>query len=491
MTTQLLLQSDALRAIESANANASPPLMDRAGKAAAALALKLQSGLGGPPLVLAGPGNNGGDAFVVARLLKKQGLDPVVVFLGQRDTLPHDARLALDQWLAVGKVNNSIPPQRFGLVVDGLFGIGISRPLENPYLSLIERINTYGGPVLALDCPSGLNTDTGTINPIAVHASHTMTFIANKPGLLTLNGPDHCGLITVADLVLAEAVVRTTAAGRINDPSLFTAGVSPRQGNSHKGSFGSAGIIGGAPGMAGAALLAGSAALKLGAGRTFVGMLERLAVDFNQPELMLREVNEIFGLATALAIGPGLGQSDQAVELLRRAVDTEMPLVVDADALNLLAAHPALARRVARRTLPTLITPHPAEAARLLDSTVDAIQADRVASALELARRYQANVVLKGNGSIIATAAGKWFINTTGNAGLASGGSGDVLTGISLALLAQGWSGESAALGATWLHGRAADDLVAEGAGPIGIAAGELIAPARRLLNRLVYSRPG
>jgi len=491
MTTQLLLQSGALRVIESANANANPPLMERAGKAAATLALKLQSGLGDRPLVLAGPGNNGGDAFVVARLLKKQGLDPLVVFLGQRDMLPHDARQAFDQWLAVGKVTNLIAPQRFGLVVDGLFGIGISRTLEDPYLSLIQRINAYGGPILALDCPSGLNADTGTVNPIAVCASHTITFIANKPGLLTLNGPDHCGLITVADLGLADAVARTTAAGRINNPSLFTAGISPRQGNSHKGSYGSAGIIGGAPGMAGAALLAGSAALKLGAGRTFVGMLERLTVDVNQPELMLREANDIFDLATALAIGPGLGQSDQAVELLRRAVNTEMPLVVDADALNLLAAHPTLARRVARRTFPTLITPHPAEAARLLGSTVDAIQTDRIASALELARRYKASVVLKGNGSIIATASGHWFINTTGNAGLASGGSGDVLTGISLALLAQGWSGESAALGATWLHSCAADELVAEGAGPIGIAAGDLIAPARQLLNRLVYSRPG
>ena len=212
--------------------------------------------------------------------------------------------------------------------------------------------------------------------------------------------------------------------------------------------------------MAGAALLAGSAALKLGAGRTFVGMLERLTVDFNQPELMLREANGIFDLATTLAIGPGLGQSDQAVALLRRAVDAEMPLVVDADALNLLAAHPTLARRVLRRTFPTLITPHPAEAARLLGSTVDAIQTDRIASALELARRYKASVVLKGNGSVIATASGHWFINTTGNAGLASGGSGDVLTGICLALLAQGWSGEAAALGATWLHGRAADELL-------------------------------
>jgi hydroxyethylthiazole kinase-like uncharacterized protein yjeF len=237
--------------------------------------------------------------------------------------------------------------------------------------------------------------------------------------------------------------------------------------------------------MTGAALLAGSAALKLGAGRVFVGMLERLAVDVRQPELMLRAAGDVLDIASALAIGPGLGQSDAALDLLRRAIGTALPLVVDADALNLLATHPAIARLLARRSAPTLITPHPAEAARLFGSSVEQVQADRVAAAQELARRLCAHVVLKGNGSIIAGPAGDWCINTSGNAGLASGGSGDVLTGICVALLAQGWSMQCAAQAAVWLHGSAADALVAEGEGPIGIAAGELIVPARRLLNRL------
>ncbi|MFY9329560.1 MAG: NAD(P)H-hydrate dehydratase [Georgfuchsia sp.] len=485
MTTQTLLQSATLREIEKTHANARPPLMERAGKAAAELALELQTGLAGPPLILAGPGNNGGDALVVARILKECGLDPAVVFLGHADKLPTDARKALERWSAIGCCQSDIPAKKYGLVVDGLFGIGLTRPLEEPWLSLILRINAYCGPILAIDCPSGLNADTGTLNPIAVRATHTITFIANKPGLLTLNGPDHCGEITVADISLANSVNSQRSAGRVNDVGLFADFLLPRQRNSHKGSFGSTAIIGGAPTMAGAALLAGSAALKLGAGRVFVGMLERIAVDYGQPELMLKSPGEALKLATAIAIGPGLAQSDEAVNLLRSSIEAALPLVIDADALNLLAAHPIVARKVARRSVSTLLSPHPAEAARLLGCGIEAIQSDRVAYAVELAQRFHAYVVLKGCGSIIATPEGNWFINTTGNAGLATAGSGDVLTGFCVALLAQGWTAEAATLGATWLHGAAADSLVADGQGPIGITAGELIAPARQIFNRL------
>ncbi len=494
-------------------------MMERAGKAAAKLALTLQSGLAGPPLILAGPGNNGGDALVVARILKERGLDPVVVFLGDAEKLPADARNAWEHWSAIGHCHRDIPDRKYGLLIDGLFGIGLTRPLQEPWLSLITRINVYRGPVLAIDCPSGLNADTGALNPIAVRATHTITFIANKPGLLTLDGPDHCGEITVADIGLgndarnaadpfglspSKAMVetrtlpenastgaaRTVFSGRINDPSLFAPALTPRRHNTHKGSYGSAAIIGGAPTMVGAALLAGRAALKLGAGRVFVGMLERIAVDHGQPELMLRAARDVFGVATAIGIGPGLAQSDEALQLLRQAIAAPLPLVMDADALNLLAAHPALARLVARREYDkhgTLITPHPAEAARLLGTTVEAIQADRIASAIELARRFNACVVLKGCGSVITTPDGRWFINTTGNAGLASGGTGDVLTGFCVALLAQGWPAEATALGATWLHGAAADALVASGEGPVGIAAGELINAARKLMNQLLH----
>ena len=524
MTVQTLLNSAALRSIEHAHAYDQPPMMERAGEAAAQLALKLQANLAGLPLILAGPGNNGGDAFVVARILKQRGLDPVLVFFGNASKLPADARQAFDRWSAISRTYDSIPDRKYGLLVDGLFGIGLARPLAEPYLSLIARINAYRGPVLAIDCPSGLNADTGTLNPVAVRATQTITFIAHKPGLLTLYGPDHCGEITVADIGLGGDVeksttpfgprsgrgqalslskakpsqtavhastssARTALAGHVNDPALFAEFLRPRHHNSHKGSYGSAAIIGGAPTMAGAALLAGRAALKLGAGRVFVGMLERVAVDHGQPELMLRAANDVFDIATAIGIGPGLAQSDEALALLRRAIDTPLPLVIDADALNLLAAHPVFARQIARREQGTLITPHPAEAARLLNTSVEDIQSDRIASALALASHFKACVVLKGCGSVIATPDGRWFINTSGNAGLASGGTGDVLTGMCVALLAQGWTIEAAALGAVWLHGAAADSLAESGDGPIGIAASELIVPAKRLLNQLCITR--
>ena len=492
MGTQILLRSSALRKIEVLRADESPPLMERAGVAAAELALTLQAGLKGRPLILAGPGNNGGDAFVVARLLKQRGLEPAVVFFGEASKLPADARKAHAAWSALGRCHGDIPPGEYGLLVDGLFGIGLSRPLTQPWLSLIDRINAYRGPVLALDCPSGLNADTGACHPVAVRATHTITFIAHKPGLLTLDGPDHCGEIMVADLGLGDDADAADDAGHVNAPELFGSLLVPRKRNSHKGSYGNVAVIGGAPTMAGAALLAGQAALKLGGGRIYVGMLERVPVDYGQPELMLRPASDAIGIANAIAIGPGLGQSIEALNLLRAAIENALPLVIDADALNLLAAHPVLARQLARRheaARSTLLTPHPAEAARLLDVSTELIQSDRVKYALELAHRFHAVVALKGCGTIIATPAGRWYVNTTGNPGLASAGTGDVLTGFCAALLAQGGDVKAVALGATWLHGAAADRLVAAGDGPIGIAAGELVVAARRLLNELIAQR--
>jgi hydroxyethylthiazole kinase-like uncharacterized protein yjeF len=317
---------------------------------------------------------------------------------------------------------------------------------------------------------------------VAVKATRTLSFIVGKPGLYTLDGPDHCGEVIV-DPIGVEA---GTPEGQLVSPDLFRAFLAPRRRNTHKGDYGSVGIIGGAPGMAGAALLAGRAALRLGAGRVYVGMLERIEVDTQQPELMLRGAAEVFSLATVLAVGPGLGQSNEAAELLRRALDGALPLVLDADALNLLAARPVLLRKVSRRGTPPVLTPHPAEAARLLGTNTEAVQADRLAAALELAQRHQALVVLKGCGSIVATPDGHWFINTTGNAGLASAGSGDVLTGMIAALLAQHWPPLEATLAAVHLHGAAADALAADGTGPTGLTAGETITAARSLLNRWI-----
>jgi hydroxyethylthiazole kinase-like uncharacterized protein yjeF len=483
-----ILSSHALRLLE--YSNRSQPLMERAGAAAAELVARLQQGLSGKPLIFAGPGNNGGDAFVAARLLRQRGLDPTVVYRGDPARLPPDATAAHGRWLeAGGRCQADVPAgdrgsDRYGVVVDGLFGIGLVRPIEGPYAALVERINAYDGPVLALDCPSGLDADTGRAHGVAVRASHTIAFIASKPGLLTLDGPDHCGEISVADLGLDAA--KGKDAGRIPAPADFAPWLQARPHNSHKGSYGSVGIVGGARGMAGAALLAGRAALALGAGRVYVGMLESLPVDPRQPELMLRAPDDVFELATTLAVGPGLGQSDIALALLRRALAADLPLLLDADALNLLAAHPVLLGRLDRRSAPTLLTPHPTEAARLLGTSTAEVQSDRLQAARELAERHHANVVLKGCGSVIVGADRRWCINTSGNPGQASAGQGDVLTGIAAALLAQGWPADTALTAAVHLHGAAADAAVAAGLGPVGLAAGECITAARRLFNRWI-----
>ncbi|MDD5248366.1 MAG: NAD(P)H-hydrate dehydratase [Rhodocyclaceae bacterium] len=476
-----ILRAATLRAVETrCQAAAEPPLMERAGAAAAAVALEMLAA-GGDVLIVAGPGNNGGDAFVVARLLKEMGQRPVVVFAGTAAKLPADARGALDAWQWTGgETVAEILPRKYAIVIDGLFGIGLARPPTGRYAELIAAINALGAPVLALDVPSGLDAETGRVLGAAVRATRTATFIALKPGLLTLDGPDHCGDISVHGLDLAW----DDRDGVLVDRGLFRDYLRPRPHNSHKGSFGSVGILGGAAGMAGAALLAARAALQLGAGRVYVGMLERLALDPGQPELMLRAADEVVALATALAIGPGLGQSAGANELLRQAIAAPLPLVIDADGLNLVAAHPTFHRHIAARSAATLLTPHPAEAARLLGKTTAEIQADRVAAALALAARFHADVVLKGCGSVIAGADGRWAINASGNAGLATAGSGDVLTGIVAALLAQGWPAHAALPAAVHLHGAAADRLAAAGSGPIGMTAGELVPAARALLNR-------
>ena len=480
--TTLILRTERIRAIEARHADADPPLMERAGGAAAALAERLRRD-DRPILIVAGPGNNGGDGLVAARLLREAGIAVSVVLAGDRSRLPHDAAGALESWHAIGgRTLEAIPDQDFGLAVDALFGIGLTRPLQGPAADLIERLERLDCPRLALDIPSGLCAATGRALGRTVRADRTLSFIAGKPGLYTLDGPDHCGEITIDDLGIGPDP--EDGDGELIAPASFGRHLHPRPRNSHKGSFGSVAVIGGAPGMAGAALLAGRAALRLGSGRVYLSMLAPLTVDPFQPELMLRRPEEVRGLATALVIGPGLGQSTAALELVRSTLTAELPLVVDADALNLLADHRVAFNYLAQRRAPTVLTPHPGEAGRLLGIGTEAVQADRLAAATALAARSRALVALKGCGTVLAAPSGRWWINPSGNPGLAAAGSGDVLAGMLGALLAQGWPAEPAALAAVHIHGAAADVLVADGIGPAGLTASELIDSARRLLNR-------
>ncbi|MGQ0752709.1 MAG: NAD(P)H-hydrate dehydratase [Betaproteobacteria bacterium] len=481
-----------IRDIEAAAATL--PLMERAGLAAAEFARTVAPESGRPVLVIAGPGNNGGDAFVIARHLKQWWFKVCVVFLGDASKLSRDASAALQGWRDAGGTTVAAIPSgvEWGLVVDGLFGIGLQREVTGVHAQAVSAINALSAPKLAVDIPSGLASDIGQIMGCAVCADHTITFIGLKPGLLTGDGPDHCGELHVADLGIGAASLRPPRSSVIGAAVLANA-LPPRRQNTHKGHYGSVALVGGAHGMVGAVLLAGRAALKLGAGRVYLGLIAHDAplVDMTQPELMLRKAHGVLKLdhLTALAIGPGLGQSPEAAFCLDRAMDAVVPLVIDADGLNLTGATPALKAKLQKRVAPTVLTPHPAEAARLLGCSTAEVQRDRVAASLKLAERLRSHVVLKGAGSVCAAPDGTWGINVSGNPGMASAGMGDVLTGLVVALLGQGIEPKSALQCAVHLHGAAADWLVAQGAGPAGLAASETIDCARRLINEAVKSR--
>lgn len=487
-TTPIFLTSE-IRRIEQAELSRSPrpDLMERAGLAAAQLARSLLREKDKRILVVAGPGNNGGDALVAARHLKQWWFDVAVVFTGDVSKLPGDAKAALDAWKSSGGLqSDSVPPGlRPDLIIDGLFGIGMQRPVDGRYAELIQWINSSGSRVLALDVPSGLHADTGAILGHAVRADHTITFIGLKAGLLTLDGPDHAGEVHVEGLDI-DTPDHPVPGGWLIPQSTINAALPPRPRNSHKGTFGTVGIIGGESGMTGAALLTGRAALKLGAGKVRIGLLADLpVVDTAQPELMLRPAQDVLKMPeiNCLACGPGLGRSQAAGHALAAVLEHAAPLVLDADALNLLAEDASLQKLLRARRSPSLLTPHPAEAARLLGRSTREIQVDRIAAALEMASRFNASVVLKGSGSICALAGGDWYVNVTGNPGMASAGMGDVLTGILAALLAQGADAEVALLAGVYLHGAAADLLVEQGTGPVGMTASEVIDAARELLN--------
>jgi hydroxyethylthiazole kinase-like uncharacterized protein yjeF len=464
-----------------------PPLMARAGVAVADFARDLLGERGKRVLVLAGPGNNGGDAFVTARQLKQWWYDVTVVFAGTQPKLPADAKAALADWLASGgSLHESIPANGdWHLIVDGLFGIGLERPLDGKPVDLVTWSNASGIPILAVDIPSGLHADSGRVLGCAMRARHTLTFIGLKAGLLTLDGPDYAGEVRLEPLGV-DLPESTQPRGWRIESALIATVLPLRRRNSHKGTFGNVGLLGGAPGMVGAALLAGRAALKLGAGRVYVGLFaDSPAVDLLQPELMLRPAQDVLKMEDldCIAVGPGLGDSQAAQHALSAALSHKAPLVLDADALNLLSANPKLQKTLAARTGASILTPHPAEAARLLGTSTDKIQHDRIAAARALSSRFNAAVVLKGNGSICALKNGDWFVNTSGNPGMAAAGMGDVLTGIIASLAAQGGDPDLALLAGVHLHGLAADKLVAAGTGPAGLTASEVIDAGRRLLN--------
>ncbi|MBS0326381.1 MAG: NAD(P)H-hydrate dehydratase, partial [Proteobacteria bacterium] len=488
-----ILTIDALRALE--RRHAALPLMERAGRAAAGIADAMIAGRG-RVVVLAGPGNNGGDACVVARCLHEAGQIVEVVGRPSASAPSTDAAAAWAAMRAAGVREVGAPSaEPPALIVDGLFGIGLARPIAEPWASWVAWANASGSRILALDVPSGLDAATGVAHGPAIVATRTATFIALKPGLLTGDGPDHCGAISVHglgldDVALARAGARLTW---VDVAAELPEVLERRRRATHKGTFGTVVVTGGAEGMVGAAFLAARAALALGAGRVAVELIAQdgPAFDPATPELMMGERR--IDATQAQVVGPGLGRSARAGAVLAAAVAREIALVLDADALNLVAAgargdgpgaaDESLAAAIARRGAATILTPHPAEAARLLRCDTAAVQADRVAAATTLAERFRATAVLKGAGSVVAYPGGAFDINATGNPALSTAGSGDVLSGMLGALLAQRVPAPDAARIAVCLHGAAADALVAGGIGPVGVRASEVIEKARALVN--------
>jgi ADP-dependent NAD(P)H-hydrate dehydratase / NAD(P)H-hydrate epimerase len=481
-----------------------PRLMQRAGAAAAQWIQALIGERPHPVLFLIGPGNNGGDALVCARLLMAQGYDCICVGLPANDLTPADARDAHVAFLAAGGQLFAEIPQgngfRFSLIVDGLFGIGLHQSLTEPYAGWVEAANTLSLldnlPLMALDIPSGLHADTGVAESLCIEATHTLTYIANKPGLLTGDGPDHSGQVKICDLDIPGAAFTAAGSGTfgmLNDPASWANELPQRYLNANKGDAGSAGLLGGSPSMTGALLLAARSALHAGAGRVYAAALGGSqagapTLDPLQPEIMFRDPSSLRDAPlTALGVGPGLGRTAVSRAVLASALDFEGALVLDADALVLL---PTLSEQLRERNFPTLLTPHPGEAAALLDTDIPTVEANRIKAACDIADQYHATVVLKGCGSIIATPDGRWWINNTGNPGMASAGMGDVLTGLTTALLAQGMPAEQALCAAVWLHGAAADACIGlENSpipGPLGLTASEVILAIRTRLNELI-----
>ncbi|WP_430389127.1 NAD(P)H-hydrate dehydratase [Dyella sp. 20L07] len=430
-----------------------------------------------------GPGNNGGDGFLLALLARETGLHAEIVALGEsRGDDAIRARQAYEQAGGVVRLWQTpcdLPDA--DVHVDALFGIGLQRALTPDVAALVQQIHATGKPVLALDVPSGIHADTGDVPGEAVQADITITFIAAKRGLYTGLAPGYTGQVQLDLLGLPEALWQGFQA----DAALLPAQtLPPRPRQAHKGNNGHVLTIGGEHGTAGAIRLCSEAALRGGAGLVSVATrAEHLAaINSARPELMAHDVNgpqalaPLLERATVLAVGPGLGQGAWGHALWLTALDAGVPLVLDADGLNLLAREP---RQFGGRAV---LTPHPGEAARLLGCDTATIGADRFAAVRELARRYEAVVVLKGAGSLVADPTGRVAVCPWGNPGMASGGMGDLLTGIVAALLAQGCDSWRAACLGVGLHARAGD-LAARHAGERGMLASDLLEPLRLLLN--------
>jgi len=462
-------------------------LMQRAGEAAFRM-LRLRWPRARAIAVICGPGNNGGDGFVVARLAREAGLFPLVLTLGDSDAIKGDAAAMREAARASGAMDEPFAPELLvdcDVIVDALLGTGIERPVAGVWRDAIEAINASGRPVLAIDIPSGLSADTGAVLGAAVRADATITFIGPKAGLFTATGREMSGDIALDDLGVPAPVYTEVVpvARRITEASMRGL-LHRRTRHAHKGDFGRVLAVGGAPGMPGAVRLCGEAAYRCGAGMVTLAThpVHALAINATRPELMAFPVPSVAALkpllarATVVALGPGLGRGAWGKRLFNAALAAKRPLVIDADGLFFFLAS------TRKRRADWVLTPHAGEAARLLGCKVDDIEHDRFAAVRALATRYGGVCVLKGAGTLVAADGDSTiYLCDGGNPGMASGGMGDVLTGVIAALRAQGLAPLDAARLGVWVHSRAGD-LAAAG-GEIGLLASDLMVRLREVVN--------
>jgi len=442
--------------------------------------------------VLVGTGNNGGDGFVVAELARAAGCEVRLWQVGDAKRLKGDALSMAQRWQqAGGEIETFAPGLDLGgseVVVDGLLGTGLNAEVTGDWAEAIRAINYSHAAVLALDIPSGLDADTGSVLGIAVNAHLTVTFIGLKRGLMTGAGPRHVGQLVYDDCrVPPDVLMRIQpSCSRLGFDGLGHL-LGPRPRDTHKGQCGHVLVIGGESGMSGAVRLAAEAAARVGAGLVSIATRPVHAVSISSvcPELMAHSVDSVADLrpllarASVIAIGPGLGQSDWSKQMLSAVLEQDRSVVIDADALNLLANEPVSRDR-------WILTPHPGEAARLLGTDTASIQQDRFAAVIELQQRYGGTVVLKGAGTLVASDDMPVGLCSEGNPGMASGGMGDVLTGVIAGLLAQRAQAKTmhalAARLGVCVHGRAAD-VAAHQDGERGMLASDVIAMLREIVN--------
>jgi ADP-dependent NAD(P)H-hydrate dehydratase / NAD(P)H-hydrate epimerase len=434
--------------------------------------------------VLCGPGNNGGDGYVVARVARAQGLRTQVVALVEPAQLQGDARRAFQDFVAAGGRTEpwSAAVLEADVIVDAIFGTGLAREVSGEIANVIAAANGAGHPIVAVDIPSGLHADSGAVLGIAARAALTVTFIGRKLGCYLGAGPEHVGRLQFDDLAVPPETYATQlpAVRLLGEGDVATA-LPRRRHGAHKGEHGHVLVVGGGPGMPGAARLAADAALRAGAGLVTAAVHRDNAIALaGRPELMCVAAHEATDLAraleraTVLAIGPGLGRSEWARALFEAALAGGLPAVVDADALNLLAETP-------RRSDRWVLTPHPGEAARLLGVSATEVQADRLAATRELQSRYGGIVVLKGAGSLVLSPGDLPCLCDRGNPGMATGGMGDVLTGVIAGIAAQCGDLAIAARAGVFVHAQAGD--LAARRGQRGLLAGDVLEQVRACVN--------